>query len=49
MHLSPEDFIVTSGAMEAVQLSLLAVPGRRRDRHRVSAYFGSLQLIEALG
>src|SRR5438067_8402087 len=48
--LSPDDFIVTSGAMEAVQLSLLAV-ARRRDAITIEspAFFGSLQLIEALG
>jgi DNA-binding transcriptional MocR family regulator len=48
--LSPEDFIVTSGAMEAVQLSLLAV-ARQGDAIAIEspAYFGSLQLIEALG
>src|SRR6267143_6139730 len=48
--LSPEDFIVTSGAMEAVQLSLLAV-SRQGDAIAIEspAYFGSLQLIEALG
>jgi DNA-binding transcriptional MocR family regulator len=48
--LSPDDFIVTSGAMEAVQLSLLAV-ARQGDAIAIEspAYFGSLQLIEALG
>ncbi|TMA17053.1 MAG: PLP-dependent aminotransferase family protein [Deltaproteobacteria bacterium] len=48
--LSPDDFIVTSGAMEAVQLSLLAV-ARRGDAIAIEspAFFGSLQLIEALG
>jgi DNA-binding transcriptional MocR family regulator len=48
--LSPEDFVVTSGAMEAVQLSLLAV-ARQGDAVAIEspAYFGSLQLIEALG
>jgi len=48
--LSPDDFIVTCGAMEAVQLSLLAV-ARQGDAIAIEspAYFGSLQLIEALG
>src|SRR5882724_784715 len=48
--LSPEDFIVTCGAMEAVQLSLVAV-ARQGDAIAIEspAYFGSLQLIEALG
>src|SRR6266478_6265145 len=48
--LSPDDFIVTSGAMEAVQLSLLAV-ARQGDAIAIEspAYFGSLQLIESLG
>src|SRR6267142_577819 len=46
----PDLFIVTSGAMEAVQLSLLAV-ARQGDAIAIEspAYFGSLQLIEALG
>jgi len=48
--LSEDDFIVTSGAMEAVQLSLLAV-ARQGDAIAIEspAYFGTLQLIEALG
>jgi len=48
--LSPDDFIVTTGAMEAVQLSLLAV-ARQGDAIAIEspAYFGTLQLIEALG
>src|SRR5437870_8694022 len=48
--LAPDDFIVTSGAMEAVQLSLLAV-ARQKDAIAIEspAYFGTLQLIEALG
>ncbi|MGZ6124419.1 MAG: aminotransferase-like domain-containing protein [Myxococcales bacterium] len=48
--LAPDDFIVTTGAMEAVQLSLLAV-ARQGDAVAIEspAYFGSLQLIEALG
>ena len=48
--LSPDDFVVTCGAMEAVQLSLLAV-ARQGDAVAIEspAYFGSLQLIEALG
>jgi DNA-binding transcriptional MocR family regulator len=48
--LSPDDFVVTCGAMEALHLSLLAVaqPG---DAIAVEspAYFGTLQAIEALG
>jgi DNA-binding transcriptional MocR family regulator len=48
--LGPEEFIVTCGAMEAVQLSLLAV-ARQGDAVAIEspAYFGTLQLIEALG
>jgi DNA-binding transcriptional MocR family regulator len=48
--LSPDDFIITTGAMEAVQLSLLAV-ARQGDAIAIEspAYFGTLQLIEALG
>jgi DNA-binding transcriptional MocR family regulator len=48
--LAPDDFIVTTGAMEAVQLSLLTV-ARQGDAIAIEspAYFGSLQLIEALG
>src|SRR3954471_5939971 len=48
--LSPDDFIVTCGAMEAVQLSLLAV-AKQGDAIAIEspAYFGTLQLIEALG
>src|SRR5438094_4221633 len=48
--LSPDDFIVTCGAMEAVQLSLLAV-ARQGDAVAIEspAYFGSLPLNEALG
>ncbi|HTO97100.1 MAG TPA: PLP-dependent aminotransferase family protein [Myxococcales bacterium] len=48
--LGPQEFIVTSGASEAVQLSLLAV-ARQGDAVAIEspAYFGSLQLIEALG
>src|SRR5947209_11834848 len=48
--LSPDDFVITCGAMEAVQLSLLAV-AKQGDAIAIEspAYFGSLQLIEALG
>jgi DNA-binding transcriptional MocR family regulator len=48
--LGPEEFIVTCGAMEAVQLSLLTV-ARQGDAVAIEspAYFGTLQLIEALG
>lgn len=48
--LSPDDFVITTGAMEAVQLSLLAV-AQRGDTIAIEspAYFGTLQLIEALG
>jgi len=39
--LSPDDFIITTGAMEAVQLSLLAV-ARQGDAIAIEspAYFG---------
>src|SRR5437763_13222271 len=48
--LSPDDFVVTCGAMEAVQLSLLAV-ARQGDAVAIEspAYFGTLNAIEALG
>ncbi len=48
--LSPDDFVITCGAMEAVQLSLLAV-AKQGDAIAIEspAYFGTLQLIEAMG
>src|SRR5205085_12667453 len=48
--LPPDDFVITSGAMEAVQLSLSAV-AQRGDAVAIEApaYFGSLQLIESMG
>ncbi|MFN2570754.1 MAG: PLP-dependent aminotransferase family protein [Gemmatimonadales bacterium] len=48
--LGADDFVITSGAMEAVQLSLLAV-SRAGDAVAVEApaFFGTLQLIESMG
>ncbi|HUJ26981.1 MAG TPA: PLP-dependent aminotransferase family protein [Myxococcales bacterium] len=48
--LAPDEFVITSGAMEAVQLSLSAV-ARQGDAVAVEApaYFGTLQLIESMG
>jgi DNA-binding transcriptional MocR family regulator len=48
--LSPEDFITTCGASEAINLCLLAV-ARTGDTIAIEspAYYGTLQAIEALG
>ena len=48
--LGPDEFVITSGTMEAVQLSLSAVT-RPGDAVAVEspAFFGTLQLIESMG
>lgn len=48
--LGPDEFVITSGAMEGVQLSLSAV-ARPGDAVGVEspAFFGTLQLIESMG
>src|SRR5438477_2344172 len=48
--LGPDEFVITSGTMEAVQLSLSAV-AKFGDAVAVEApaYFGTLQLIESMG
>jgi DNA-binding transcriptional MocR family regulator len=48
--LSPDDFVVTSGATEAIHLCLIAV-ARPGDAIAIEspAYYGTLQMVESLG
>lgn len=46
--ISPDDIVITAGALEALNLSLQAVTERRLGDCRKSLFYGALQALERL-